>query len=90
MPTKREMELSTKYKNSPNKELLCKVCSDNLVEVGPDVEAVTCSSCVAKMVAPPETTTKPIPDEKRPRGWHLRAEYVSPSGKKYAFGKEVS
>ncbi len=87
-PTKDEVAASIKYKNLPNKELACSKCK-MLEEVGPDVKSVICSTCVAEMAAPPENLYKNIPDEKRPRGWHRMAEYTSPSGKRYNYGKEV-
>lgn len=72
------------------KELDCAVCG-NLVEgLLLDVKSVTCSRCVAKMVPSTDTVPKSnLPDEKRPRGWHKKPEYISPSGRKYHYGKEV-
>lgn len=88
-PTKEEIESSKRYKNLPDKEVSCSKCG-MLEIVGPDVKSVICSTCVAIMVAPPENLYKHVPDEKRPRGWHRKPIYVSPSGKTYRYGKEVA
>lgn len=57
-------------------------------EVSGDVVAFTCEFCVTRLVGiPDETNTKP--KEKRPRGWHLRKVYVSPSGQVYHKGRLV-
>jgi hypothetical protein len=55
-----------------------------------DTRYVTCWRCVAKSVAPP-TPPKSMQrnQETRPRGWHFREYYKSPSGQVYSFGREV-
>jgi hypothetical protein len=58
------------------------------VRVALDTKSVVCSACVARQVAPPEVK-KPL-EEKRPKGWHFKAEYISPSGKIYHKGREVN
>jgi hypothetical protein len=62
-----------------------------LVEYCPaNIKSVICSHCVQKLIAPPDNIgTKTMPTEKRQRGWHLKENYVSPSGKKYRYGVEI-
>src|SRR5690242_7383583 len=71
----------------------CKVCGVNGEYCKYDIKAVICAQCVAQQAAPPETPKylrHDETDEKRPRGWHLMKEYVSPSGKIYHKGREVN
>ena len=71
------------------KELECKECHNLVEDLLLDVKSVICSICVARMVPPTEIKLIKRSDEKHPRGWHLKKQYVSPSGKVYSFGKEV-
>ncbi len=71
----------------------CKECGVDGAYCTMDVKAVTCSLCVSKQAAPPETPKHlqvKTDDEKRPRGWQFMNEYISPSGKTYHKGKEVN
>lgn len=66
-------------------------CGTVVERLDADTASVICSSCVQTMVPAP-SKPKHIADankEKRPRGWHFKKKYVSPSGKVYSFGKEV-
>lgn len=59
-----------------------------LVEfVGQEAVRVICSYCVMKMIAPPDFPEKP--EEQRPRGWHKKQLYISPSGKRYRYGRQI-
>ena len=91
-PTKASIEHAKKYIGQPNKILECKQCFDE-VTVPADVESVICDFCVQLMCAPPESIVRNRENknkEKRPRGWQFKKKYVSPSGKIYSFGKEIS
>lgn len=82
---------SKAYIKQRSKDLECSVCAELVCDVAPDAARVICPDCVQRMVPPPENPkTKHEPEEKHPRGWHFRAEYISPSGKRYRFGKEVA
>lgn len=71
------------------KSLLCKECEKHVVEVAPDIAAVTCGYCVQRQVAPPEGI-KPKPEgEKFPRGWALKARYVHTDGRVFEKGKDT-
>ena len=77
-------------KGSTRKELDCCECGMPVFSLPDDVARVTCGSCIARQVAPPEGIKKSVTsDEKRPQGWHFMKKYESPSGKKYVYGKEV-
>lgn len=67
------------------KMLDCRICQTEC-KVGGDVISVLCWRCLTGMVAGPESSNAK-PDEKRPRGWHKKPEYISPSGKVYKYGK---
>ena len=88
MAKKRKYDIRTR---SERIDLMCKYGCGTFVENLPsDVAAVTCWRCVVRMVEPPvQYQRAAAPTEKRSRGWHLKENYVSPSGKVYSFGKEV-
>lgn len=71
------------------KSLYCKECQSFVDDIAFDIDAVICSRCVQKIVAPPENYKSNAPEEKRPRGWQFKTRYVSPSGKIYHKGREV-
>jgi hypothetical protein len=68
----------------------CKLCLSNGVMVSKDVKSVICGRCTAQQVDPPEVKPPKTDDDKRPKGWHLKKEYISPSGKIYHRGREVN
>jgi hypothetical protein len=70
---------------SDRKGLDYKECGRFVDNLSMDIKAVTCSRCVVKMIAPPEYKEKP--QEKRPRGWQLKKEYIAPDGTKYIRGR---
>lgn len=78
------------YFKSPKKDLPCSQCETMVYEVGGDIRSVICSYCTMAMVPPPIAPKPKTAGEKKPRGWHLKRKYVSPSGVEYSFGKEVS
>lgn len=81
----------TEYLNNHYiQDLNCKSCGAVVENLSSDVGAVTCDRCVQRLVAPPEMPVSKYNIEIRPRGWHLKKEYISPSGKMYEYGKEVS
>lgn len=67
-------------------------CGNFVDDLTPDIKSVTCWICIAKACAAPEQPRQATPksSEERPRGWQRRKDYVSPSGKIYSFGKEVT
>ena len=69
----------------------CIGCGEWVENIGHGVRSVTCGNCVMRMVAPPEIPKhlQKQNEEQRPRGWQFRKEYISPSGKKFHFGREV-
>jgi len=80
--------------NKVRKTLECKDCGALVTNLSFDTRAVSCWVCVAKTVAPPQY--KPIiksdRDEEQkeyPRGWWKKKEYISESGRRYEYGKEV-
>lgn len=72
-------------------ELECKTGCGNVEVVTPNISAVTCADCCQKLLAPPPSTVKPLPEsERRPRGWQFKARYVGPDGTVYEKGKVVT
>lgn len=67
------------------KHLSCKCGRDVLVDS--NATAVTCSTCVSQMVAPP-TISKPIATSDKPKGWKFMAEFVDKDGNVYHKGEE--
>ena len=67
-------------------------CGNYVDDLTPDIRAVTCWICIAKAAAAPAMPKQSVKksEEERPRGWQRRKEYLSPSGKTYSFGKEVT
>lgn len=65
----------------------CKECGiAERNDIDPNVISWTCGLCVAKKCPFDEKITV---KEKRPRGWHRKELYVSPSGVEYNYGKEI-
>jgi len=64
----------------------CKKCGQ-MVTVGEESTAVTCSDCVNEMVEPPQFTSRRI-SSGRPPGWHFMAKYVDKEGNVFYRGKE--
>lgn len=71
------------------KTLVCKECEKHIVEVGPDIAAVTCAYCVQRQVAPPDNIKPKSEGEKFPRGWALKARYVHTDGRVFEKGKDT-
>lgn len=72
--------------------LICKECGEVEVEVGNDIVSVICSSCVARMSAPPpQMYTKKVvdPTDRKPRGWHFKI-YFEQNGVVYSKGEVVT
>lgn len=87
--SKVSQEMARRFKRGERIELECKHCQVLVENLSPDTTSVICADCVQIMVGPPESMKPKIVTEKRPRGWQFKKSYVSPSGKKYVFGKEV-
>ncbi len=71
------------------KALVCKECEKHIVEVAPDIKAVTCGYCVQRQVAPPNNIKPKSEGEKFPRGWALKARYVHTDGRIFIKGKDT-
>lgn len=71
------------------KTLVCKECDVHIVEVAPDIAAVTCGYCVQRQCAPPENIKPKQEGEKFPRGWALKARYVHTDGRVFEKGKDT-
>ena len=85
--TKSGKKPSDRKKRNPRKTLLCDSCNRvSSPKLESDVVKWTCSYCVSEM-APWE---RKEPKEKRPRGWHRKKLYISPSNIAYSYGKEIS
>lgn len=84
----QKISTSERRKLDVNKLLPCKECGRDVDGLSVDVKSVICPFCVVKMVAPPPTPKKST-DEKRPRGWQFRSEYVAPDGTIYKRGEKV-
>ena len=65
----------------------CKVCKGNYIEVSNEnVKAVTCGSCVAKLIEWP--TIGGSKSTGRPRGWKFMKEFVDKDGNVFHKGIE--
>jgi hypothetical protein len=90
--TKKQINASRRY-NREKIDMECKECGYLVEQLDSDIKAVTCEYCVQRSVPapePPKSALKKNNGEHHPRGWHLKKRYVSPSGKVYSFGKEVT
>lgn len=86
----RSKDKSSLIKRIGDKHILtCKECKLEELVVSTDIAAVTCSWCVARMIAPPEFTVKKNNGEKFPRGWHFKVRYVHTDGRVFSKGKET-
>jgi len=88
--TAKTKATAQKYIGVGSQWMLCRMCLQEEVEVGPDISAVTCSTCVQRMVPPPEIkVAAKIANghEDYPRGWHLRKRFVATDGTVYERGK---
>jgi hypothetical protein len=69
--------------------LTCKVCGITKIRTNNDTTAITCSTCVSQMVAPPEQPQYLNKGSGKPRGWHLK-KYFEFEGKVYSKGVEIT
>lgn len=89
---KDDAKVSSIYSTRSSIDMDCETCGALVENLPADTKSVLCSRCVSRMVAPPpqpKSVSQNGNGEKNPRGWHLKRLYISPSGKKYSFGKEV-
>jgi len=82
-------ELKKSYRKGMRKYLICKECNLHEVLVSFEIGTVTCGNCVQKMVGAPAGITPKSADEKFPRGWALKAEYVHTDGRVFERGKDT-
>lgn len=90
----RKNRFNTKIENfntvpAGYKDLECKVCHIEWIEVTMDVGAIICDRCVALMVGPPEEIKPKPPITGYPRGWHLKSLFID-NGKYFSKGKEIT
>lgn len=88
--TKKQKAMQRKYTKMESQEyMVCRGegCRTIFYDVAPDVKSILCAGCVQKL-CPWESKAKE-PKEKRPRGWHRKKHYISPSGIEYSYGKEI-
>lgn len=86
MLKKRKQDLRRKI---TKKTVLCNRCSLNTLEVDSEAEGGTCSSCVQRMVGPPEILIKKKQEgPKKPKGWHWYKVFVDSDGNVFHKGKE--
>lgn len=69
------------------KELPCRECREEYVEVTADIGSVVCADCVQKMIVAPPAPKVPV-GEGFPRGWHLKLHFVAPDGRIFVRGQE--
>ena len=84
--TERERGKLLRNKDTKYQDLPCKICGRMQYDVPGDVVKITCWLCVAREVGMPEEL-EPKSDPK-PRGWHLRKEFVDKDGTVYHRGVE--
>ena len=86
---KVEWRYGTKWnqqKTAKYRYMACRECGSMTV-ASPAATAITCSSCVQKMVDPPVFKSS-IEKTGRPAGWHFMKEYVDKDGNVFHKGVE--
>jgi len=74
-----------KNKKTATQDLPCEECGKWMYDVPGDIVSITCGRCVILDVGFPES---PQNKKVRPRGWHLRKEFVDKDGTVFHKGVE--
>lgn len=82
----RTKKIQVLTSNIGRKYIICSECSLEELEVPSNVSKVMCSSCVQKIIAPPDDIKQ---KSDKPRGWHFKT-YFEHNGEIYSKGKLVT